>query len=336
MAEFERLSFDGLCDRLAIPAKTLLLMHTSPDADTLGSCLALSELLTAAGSEVYCICGDDLPEYLYFLSDGQRSLEVPEGFVPERVIAVDVAAPSQLGKLRSLYEEKVDLMIDHHGAGTVFADHYVDPHAAATGEIIFAIARELLNDGILYRIPDVFWTYCYAAISADTGGFRYSNTTPATMRCGASLLECGVDAAEINRQLFSQKSYRQLQAERVGFDRLHLYADGRISVITMPYDTKIQNGFSDGDLGTLIDVARSVRGVQVAAVIKQHTPEHVYRVGLRSETDAVSVADIAAGFGGGGHIRAAGCAIAADSAEEAEGKLIASLENIFGNFEKYE
>lgn len=316
MTEFERLGFNELCDRLEIPMKTLLLMHTNPDADTLGSCLALASLLGAAESEVYCTCADPLPEYLRFLWRGQKCLDVPEGFVPDRVISVDVASPSQLGGLRERYEGKVDLMIDHHGLGTPFADHFVDPDAAATGEIVFDIAKEFLNDGILCRIPDVFWSYCYAAISSDTGGFRFSNTTPATMRRAAVLLERGVDAPEINYQLFSQKSLSQMRAECIGFERLSLYADGRLAIITMPYEVIAQNGFADGELGTLIDIARAVRGVQIAVVLKQTRPENSFRVSMRSAID-FDVARIAAGFGGGGHTRSAGCTVTADGIDRA-------------------
>lgn len=318
--EWERLGFDELCDRLEIPMKTLLLMHTSPDADTLGSCLALSSLLSAADSTVYCACADPMPEHLHFLSDGQKCLDIPAGFVPDRVIAVDVASPSQLGALREKYEGKVSLMIDHHGMGTPFADHFVDPDAAATGEIIFDIAKEFLHDGIICRVPEVFWTYCYAAIAGDTGGFRFSNTTPATMRRAAVLLEHGVDAAQISDRLFCQRSLSQLRAECIGCDRMTLFMGGRLAIMTMPYEVIAENGFRDGDLGTLIDVARSVRGVEVAAVVKQLTAEKKFRASLRSSVD-FDVAEVAAEFGGGGHTRAAGCTILAGSMDEAAEKL---------------
>lgn len=322
--EWERLGFDELCDRLEIPMNTLLLMHTSPDADTLGSCLALASLLSAADSTVYCACADPMPEHLHFLSDGQKCLDIPSGFVPDRVIAVDVASPSQLGALREKYEGKVSLMIDHHGMGTSFADHFIDPDAAATGEIIFDIAKEFLHDGIICRVPEVFWTYCYAAIAGDTGGFRYSNTTPATLRRAAVLLEHGVDAAEVNYQLFSQKSLSQLRAECVGFERMKLFLDGRLAITTMPQEIIAENGFSDGDLGTLIDVVRSVRGVEVAAVVKQLTAEKQFRASLRSSVD-FDVAEVAAEFGGGGHTRAAGCTILAGSMDEAAEKLQSAI-----------
>ena len=107
------------------------------------------------------------------------------------------------------------------------------------------------------------------------------------------------------------KSYKLLQAEKVGFDRLRLYADGKLGIVAMPFDLMEQYGFTDEHLGTLVDVARGLQGVQVAVAIRQPKAEGVYRVSMRSSCEA-DVAAICAEFGGGGHIKAAGCTVTCD------------------------
>ena len=99
------------------------------------------------------------------------------------------------------------------------------------------------------------------------------------------------------------------------FDRLRLFADGRLGVVDMPYDVKVENGFTDEHFDTLVDVARGLQGVQVAVAIRQPTAEGVYRVSMRSSCH-VDVASVCAEFGGGGHIKAAGCTITCDGGME--------------------
>ena len=150
-----------------------------------------------------------------------------------------------------------------------------------------------------------------------------ANATPATHRVIADLLEINdFDAADINHRLFGIKSYKLLQAEKVGFDRLRLYADGKVGIVDMPFDVMEAYGFTDDHLGTLVDIARGLQGVQVAAAIRQSGKEGVYRVSVRSSCH-VDVAAVCAEFGGGGHIKAAGCTITCGGGIEAVVDMIA-------------
>ena len=161
----------------------------------------------------------------------------------------------------------------------------------------------------------------YASISSDTGCFRYSNASPETHRAVAELLESKPDAAEINHRLFGVKSFDLLRAEKVGFDRLRLFADGKLGIVDMPYAVKTEMGFSDEHFDTLVDIARGLQGVQVAAAIRQPTDEGLYRVSMRSSCH-VDVAAVCAEFGGGGHIKAAGCTITCEGGMEEVVKMI--------------
>lgn len=326
MREFASLNEQQVCALLRTPADTLVLYHVRPDPDAIGSAFALARLLRALGSRAYCVCADEIPRRLRFLVDTQQESTLPEsipqGFCATRVITVDAASPSQLGALFDRFAEQITLMIDHHASGTVYADHY-RVMTAATGELILDLFAAL---GV--PVDPVSARLLYAAISGDTGCFKYSNTTPETHRRAAALLALGVDAAEINRLLFDCKPLSLLRAEKAAFDRLCLYREGEIAVVTFPYDLKEKMQLCDEDLETLIDVAREVAGVRVAVSIRQSKPEPVFRVSMRSAC-ALDVAAVCAVFGGGGHVKAAGATIAAESIEAARDAVLAVL------FEKF-
>lgn len=320
---YKALTLGEAAAQLRRPADTLVLFHARPDADAVGSALALAQLLSALGSRVHCLCADEIPERLHFLVKHlQRDVSlagIPQDFTAARVVAVDVASPAQLGALWQHFEGKVDLMIDHHATGTPFADHLIDPAASATGELVFALLRELGGE-----LTKKVATLLFAAISSDTGGFRFSNVTPHTHRIAAELLEAGADAAEINHRLFESKSMAMLSAEAAAFSRLHLYADGRVAVITFPHALKAELSLKDEHLATLVDIARSVEGVEVAAAIRQPTPDGEFRVSMRATCD-VDVAAICAAFGGGGHKKAAGATLHAADIAAAEKMLTAEI-----------
>lgn len=317
---YKKLSMDELVDRIIPDTDTLILFHRHPDADAIGSTLALRLLLKAQGCRVSIACEDEIPERLQFLHDGKQEFaqytRLPSDYSPIQIIAVDTASPSQLGALYQIFGDRVDLMIDHHERGEMYADGWICGKAAATGEMILDIAEALLEKGRISEIPTGVYPLLYAAISSDTGCFRYSNVTPDTHMRAARIVSHGIDTASINHLLFESKSYKVLSAEKAGFDRLRLYSGGRVAIIPFPYELKVELGLSDEHLETLVDVARSLEGVMVAVTIRQPSSDGVFRASMRSSCD-LDVAKICAEFGGGGHIRAAGCTITADSIDEA-------------------
>ena len=187
------------------------------------------------------------------------------------------------------------------------------------------MSREMLARGVIKAIPEKMDFCLYAAISSDTGCFKYSNVTPKTHICSAELLKSGIDTAQINRLLFDSKSMEVLAVEKAGFDTLKMFHNGKIAVVFFTYQMKQKLGVLDEHLETLIDVARSVEGVDVAVAIRQPGPEKTFRVSTRS-SNAVDVSAVCAYFGGGGHIRAAGCTIVADCIEHVADLVITEIE----------
>lgn len=322
-------SFDEALEVLCTGKRYLILFHVHPDGDATGSAFALASMIRRTGREAYCICADEVPERLWFMSKVyQQSVLVgsmPEDYEPDTVVSVDTASPSQLGQLFELYGGRIDLMIDHHGKGTPYADSYVCADASACGEILYELCEGMAKCFGVDGLPNDVKGLLYAAISSDTGCFKYSNTTPQAHKIAARLIEDGLDTSEINHKLFGIKSLKQMQVEHAGFERMNFYADGRIAVITFPYALKEQYGASDENLETLIDVARSVKGVEVAAVVKQFNAENRFRVSMRSSTD-FDVSEICSLYGGGGHMRAAGCTLNCDSILTAEMTIVSVVE----------
>ena len=328
MADFVSLPFEELLSRISEPKNTLILFHRNPDADAIGSAYAMKKVLTDLGSRALCICGEEIPARFLFLTDGKQEgvlpEQIPADFEIERIIAVDTASPFQLGRLAELYGDRVDLMIDHHGMGEAYADHYIRPEAAATGEIMFDLVKRLATDGMV-QIDEALCIDLYAAISADTGGFRFANVSSETHQRAAELLESGIDSAEINHLLFDCYSLEQLRARAAGISNLQLFADGRIAVITFPYALKAALGLEDHDLSTLVDVARSLEGVKIAISVRQPGTDGTFHVSMRASC-AYDVSLVCAKFGGGGHERAAGCTFSADNMESAVEKLVGSID----------
>lgn len=325
----KKLSFSEVCDRLAEKKNTVILFHVRPDGDAVGSALAMKLLLEAMGSRAWCLCANEIPQRLAFLSEGIQTSAVsgslPADFLTERIISVDTASSTQLGDMYEQFGDSIDFMIDHHAKGEPYADYYIASDAAAAGEIVFDISREMLSRGVIKAIPEKMDFCLYAAISSDTGCFKYSNVTPKTHICSAELLKSGIDTAQINRLLFDSKSMEVLAVEKAGFDTLKMFHNGKIAVVFFTYHMKQKLGVLDEHLETLIDVARSVEGVDVAVAIRQPGPEKTFRVSTRS-SNAVDVSAVCAYFGGGGHIRAAGCTIVADCIEHVADLVITEIE----------
>ncbi len=330
------LSIDETADRLWRADSVLILFHVNPDGDAVGSAFALRHALCSLGKAAWCVCASEVPERLQFaIQDVQESSsaeDIPQGFSPDITVSVDTASPSQLGALYDKYKGDIDLMIDHHAKGTVYADNYIIAGASSTGEVLCSVL-DILFKRAGVEMPRRVSELIYTALSADTGCFRYNNTTPSAHALAARLVESGVDIANINHKLFGMKSLKQMQVEHAGFERMNFYAGGRIAIIAFPYDLKSQYGATDENLETLIDVVRCVKGVEVAAVIKQPTEENRFRISMRSSCD-FDVSEICAHYGGGGHERAAGCTLASDSILAAEMTIVVAVEHKMQDMEE--
>ena len=331
MEKFKTLSLPELCLSLCENKKTLIMFHVRPDADAVGSAFALRELLVVMGIQAYCVCSDELPEKLAFLADGTQGsvlLDDDMRIDYERIISVDSASPVQLGSLFNRLHRDIDIMIDHHASGTVYAANYIDASAAATGEIIYKIAKKLVSMGKIDAIPSRVINCVYAALSSDTGGFKFSNVTASTHKLAAELIKLGAEHTEISRLLFDTKSIIQIRVEGEASRRLKTCKDGKISWISIPYSLCEELSARNEHLDTVIDIARSLEGAEVSFSLRENEDRKTFRVSMRSVTD-FDVSYVCARFGGGGHKSASGCTVTAQSIEEAEEKVVYEIERLW-------
>ena len=329
MPDFPAVSVEALADALPSFGRTLILTHVNPDADCVGSALGLGEMLRVMGKETKIVCPTPLPAYAAFLPS--LAGRAPEELTPDpedadrfdTVVSVDVASPAQLGDLAA-YIPRIRFMVDHHGKGVPFAPCLIDPNAAAVGEILVSLYRILRGRGILPELPDA--ARClYCAVVGDTGGFQFSNTTPATHRAAAELLDVIVrdadagkpDPAELCRRLLTERTLTDLKARALAVKNLKLCRGGRLAAVLFTTDMLRKEGLTEEDLGGAVDIPRSVSGSAVALTLRQNPADpRKFRLSSRANTD-VDCASVCASFGGGGHRRAAGCTIEADTPEEA-------------------
>lgn len=334
----QTLTLEQTADRLAGLEQVLILFHARPDGDAVGSAFALRRALTLRGCDAWCVCPHELPNRLRFLveldgEDAQNSVladAIPERFTDAPVVSVDTAAPGQAGDLAEQLLPRCVLMIDHHASGTPYADSYIRPEAAAAGEVLYPILMRLREgDGPLEPIVAA---RLFAAIASDTGCFKFSNASAATHRAAADLLDAGfasvIEPAEITRRLFDTKTPGVLRGEQTALRNLRLFADGRIAVTTLSHAEREAEGLRPEDTETMIEAIRVLAGCEIAATMKQADDTPLWRVSLRST--GPNVAEVAAQFGGGGHHRAAGCAVEAETADAAVAALVEKLQAALG------
>lgn len=284
----------------------LLIAHVTPDADALGSALALGLGLRSCGKDVQVSVGEigfAVPDSLAFLP-GTELVVAPESIQnADVVISCDTSSLERLGTLASVLENaKVAIAIDHHASFTGFGTiHLVDPDAAATAQLVIQLLDRL-------EIPlDVNIASClYAGLVTDTGSFKFQGATGDTLRLGARLFDCGIDHSRIARLLFDDEP----------FDAINMMGNALSQAIL---DSDVANGRGlvytaigqdhRGDLPELamervIEVLRRTSEAEVAAVFKQ-ADDGVWKVSLRSKA-MVNVGHVAQSLGGGGHRHAAG------------------------------
>lgn len=292
--------------------------HVDPDPDCLGSMLALEWGLTRLGKQVAMVSSDPVREESRFLPGADRVRQAPAP-PADALIIVDCDS-SRIGAVRKqLSQYEYVYNIDHHVTNTgEGALHYVDPQAAATGEIIF----RLLTDHWRLPLDATAATNLYAALMADTGSFRYSNTTAATLHIAAQLVAAGAKPDEIAGSFYDDTSWNALMLLKLSLDTLAKSADGRVAWMVVTRDMLAQAGAVDDDSSGFVQYPRSIRGVEAALLLRELADGQT-RVSLRSR-GRVDVSAVAAAFGGGGHPGASGCTINAPISEALD-RLLAEL-----------
>jgi len=296
-----------------------------PDGDCVGSVGALGLALRQLGKEVTMALPDPVPEVYRFLPGTGDFLVGEEALAKDYDIflVLDCSVPDRLGALRALLERPLVVCnLDHHVSSHSFADYnYIDPRSAATAEIVQDLCL-LLGAEIT---PEVA-TCLYAGIVADTGSFQYENTTPDTHRRAAWLIERGVPAVKVNIRLHDEKPLAHLKVLGAVLPTLRISPCGRVAWMRVTRGLLENLKAKDEHVNGLINYARSVQGVEVALLFREIATGRC-KISFRSK-EAVDVDRLAARFGGGGHVRAAGCVLEGDLDALEERVVAAALEAV--------
>ncbi|MGN0673520.1 MAG: bifunctional oligoribonuclease/PAP phosphatase NrnA [Anaerovoracaceae bacterium] len=279
--------------------------HVNMDGDALGSSSALCLALRGMGKKCSVIISEEIPRYIDFLEKGCTSK--PENVAEEYDLALMLDCGAY-GRIPGR-EDAFDLgrrkgCLDHHAVSSTTIDFdfsCIDADAAATGELVFELINEL-GAGLTLDIAECLWT----AVSTDTGSFQHSSTSARTHEIAARLHRVeGFDSSRLSALLYQRKSPASLLVESTVFKDLRFFAEGKVAIAYLTLDILDECGCKASDADKIIDVIRSLDGVETAAVIKEGE-KGSFRASMRAKSYA-NVAEVAAKFGGGGHVRASGC-----------------------------
>ncbi len=291
--------------------------HVNPDGDGLGSEVGLIHLLKARGIDAVVTNPSPTPERFKFLfrelPGVDRSQEaVKELRKADQILVLDIAEVSRLGMLsQTVLDRGVPVAcVDHHVSQGHLPDgaRYVDPGASATGQLIYQLA--VAND---WPLTPLAARALYVAILTDTGGFRFSNTTPAVLRAAAALLEAGLDPEQIYLDVYASAPEGRARLLAETLQTLVVEADRGLAWVTVPPGALERLGATADDLDGIVEVPRSISGIRMALLFREIAAGRV-KVSLRS-VGSVDVAEFSRPFGGGGHTKASGLSMEGSLAE---------------------
>ena len=278
--------------------RVLLLTHVRPDGDTIGSASALCLALRSLGREAYLLYNAEITETYRPYAE---TLWAPEGWTPEYVVSVDVADLGLLPENATPWRGHIALAVDHHESHGFFAEETcLDAGAAACGEIIYEIIRQLTD-----VTPEIALRL-YVAVSTDTGCFVYSNTTARTHRVAAALMETGIQVAPVNNLLFRTKSRVRLAMESRMIADMETYHSGKVVITRIPLALREELHATDTDIEELSTLAPMVEGNICGITLRELAPGRI-KVSVRAT--GVNASDVCRRLGGGGHAGAAGATV---------------------------
>ena len=301
--------------------------HMGPDADTLGSSLALARLLRAIGVRAWVACQDEVAAKFDFLPGAADVLvdrlppDLPAG---AGAICCDAATFDRLGTMGPRIAAMRPLVnVDHHVSNPGWGSHnLVDAASAATGEVIY-----LLYDWFGVPIDQDAAACLWAALVTDTGSFRYPATTHRTMAVASEVLAADIDAPGVGAAIYERRTAGALRLLGLALASVKVGMGGRLAWITVPLSMFEAAGASEDEADAIAEKLRELGGVE-AFFVARESRDGAVRVSLRSK-GRVDVNQIARTCDGGGHVQAAGCTIARPLAD-VETELVAALEAALG------
>lgn len=300
----------------------LLTSHINPDGDAIGSELGFARLLRRMGKGAVVWNRDTTPTIYRPLPGSERihtGEEPPAGFPDmfDAIVVLECPSPDRTGIEKFLPERPV-INIDHHLGNQCYGSiNWVDSAAPAVGEMVYRLAQ-----GLKLTLDPETASCLYLTLVTDTGGFRFSNATPAAFEAAASLVRDGAHPEQVSQWLYESQPVAVIRLVGEMLQTLEIHDGGRVATTRLTPDMFERVGAAPGDSEGLIDYPRSIAGVDAVALIRQRE-DGTHKVSLRSRGE-VDVEKIARHHGGGGHRNAAGFVLEGDG-EEVRQKVAAAL-----------
>ena len=297
-------TFKEIAEVLLKAEKILIYPHINADGDAVGSAAALCHTLRRLGKTAYVLIEEQLPANLRFMDKGYFTFDEKVIEHPDVSVCVDCGDFGRFPMRREKFlSARTTVCVDHHGTTQNFCDYnYVDSGAAATGELIYALIKEMVPEADVETGEAIF-----AAITTDTGNFQYSNTTKNCHLIMAELYDLGVDTNKVSVEIYENERQEKLMITTKALSTLEIFGGGCGAIAHLTLEDMKEIGAEPFETDGVIEKLRSISGVEYAAFVKEKEPG-VIRVSMRAKRRG-NVASIASKLGGGGHVKAAGCTL---------------------------
>jgi len=279
----------------------LIITHRRPDGDALGSAGALAQGLREQGKTAFVLYNPEATtRYLRFV----EQYHAPDGFKPEKIIAVDTATTELFPKNAEMYKDSISLCIDHHSSNSHYAENLcLNVENAACGEIIYDIFMVMTGS-----ISSITAECLYVALSTDTGCFSFGNTTAYTLFVASKLIEAGAPNKELNKALFRTKTHGRINIEGKITSEIEYFFDNKVAIAPITKEMLESSGADEDDLDDIAALPGSIEGVYIGITIREMSSPNDCKLSVRTRPP-YDAQKICASFGGGGHKLAAGCSI---------------------------
>lgn len=300
----------------------LITAHVNLEGDSIGSQLAMKELLKSLGKTVFILDSDPVPEHYKFLPKAEEiSNKIDKAKPFDVAIVLDCPTSQRTGEVsRIITKDKLVVNIDHHISNEKFGDiNWVDPNASSAGEMVYRLFKEM--EVTLTRETALS---LYIAILTDTGSFNYNNTSSVTHEIAGELLGYGLEPASVSERVYERKTAADIKLLGLVLSSLRLNDSGDIALLEITNRMVDSTGADASRSEGFVNYAKSIDSVKVALLFREDpNVKNKINVSFRSKGD-VDVNRIASYFGGGGHVKASGCVLDG-SLQDVEKKILAKV-----------
>lgn len=311
--------FEKVIEKLNNAKCVGIFTHVNPDGDALGSTHSLKLVLEDMGKTADVFYQGEAEPCLFEVIQGVAEAADNSGEY-DLLVALDCASADRMGEWTQLFENHPNTVaIDHHITHIEFAKETVVGDISSTCELMCALYKEM---DVAMSVPVA--TNLYIGIATDTGNFKFSSVTGDTHRVAAELIDLGIDFANVSKVLFDTVSKEFLALRSKAAAKIKFYLENRVAILALEEEDFAKSGVSEAEASALVSLPSRILGVEVGVYIRPRFEEG-YKVSLRS-VKCVDVAEIAAGFGGGGHVRAAGYSVSRDNFDDNLNALLEEIE----------